>query len=221
MKKPYFILFFTCFTLSCFSQVTTSSISGMVTSKEGEPLFSAIIAVKNMSSGTLSGNTARDDGRFNINGLRVGGPYTITVSYVGYNNYVEENVYLTLGKDYRIEAKLSPNTQVLKEFVITSNTVFNSDKTGTGTNIDKKKLENLPTVSRNFEDFTRLTPQANFRNGNLTVAGLGNRFNDLRIDGAYNSDPYGRNPNGQNGGQTGVNPISIDAIEQVQVNLSP
>ena len=221
MKKNALLSIFTFLSLTCFAQVTTSSISGIVTSKEGEVLFSAVIAVKNTSSGTLSGNTSREDGRFNINGLRVGGPYTITVSYVGYNNYVEENVYLTLGKDYRIDVKLAPNTQVLKEFVITSNTVFNSDKTGTGTNIDKKKLESLPTVSRNFEDFTRLTPQANFRNGNLTVAGLGNRFNDLRIDGAYNSDPYGRNPNGQNGGQTGVNPVSIDAIEQVQINLSP
>lgn len=221
MKKNLLLALFFLSSFACFSQVTTSSISGIVTSKEGEPLFSATIVVKNMSSGTLSGNTAREDGRFNINGLRVGGPYTVTVSFVGYDNYVEENVYLTLGKDYRIDVKLNTNAQVLKEVVITSNTVFNSDKTGTGTNIDKKKLENLPTVSRNFEDFTRLTPQANFRNGNLTVAGLGNRFNDLRIDGAYNSDPYGRNPNGQNGGQTGVNPVSIDAIEQVQVNLSP
>jgi hypothetical protein len=221
MKKFNFLIALVLSFLTSMSQVTTSSISGGVKSADGKPLETASIIVKNISSGTEYGNASRKDGRFNIMGMRVGGPYTITISYSGYENYVEENVYLTLGKDYKVDVKLTSKLAAMKEVVVTASKIFNSDRTGTGTNIDKKKIENLPTVSRNFEDFTRLTPQANFRNGNLTVAGLGNRFNDLRIDGAYNSDPYGRNPNGQNGGQTAVNPISIDAIEQVQVNLSP
>lgn len=221
MKKLIYFLMLLFVSLTGFAQVTTSSISGIVKSPDGKPLASASITAKNIGSGSEYKNASREDGRFNLSGLRVGGPYTITITYVGFEKYVEENIYLALGKDYRIEVKMANNMETLKEVIVSSNKIFNSDRTGTGTNIGKKQLENLPTVSRNFEDFTRLTPQANFRNGNLTIAGLGNRFNDLRIDGAYNSDPYGRNQNGQNGGQTGVNPISLDAIEQVQVNLSP
>ena len=221
MKKINFLftLLLVCF--AGLAQVTSSSISGVVKSPDGKTLSAAAITAKNIGSGSAYKNATREDGRFNLSGLRVGGPYTITITFVGFEPYVEENIFLTLGKDYRLDVTMANKTEALKEVVVSSNKIFNSDRTGTGTNVDKKKLENLPSVSRNFEDFTRLTPQANFRNGNLTVAGLGNRFNDLRIDGAYNSDPYGRNPNGQNGGQTGVNPISIDAIEQVQVNLSP
>ena len=222
MKKNLYLFMLMFLSITSFAQVTSSSISGIVKTPAGVTLGAASVIAKNIASGSEYRNVTREDGRFNLTGLRVGGPYTISVTYVGYDKYVEENVFLTLGKEYKLDIKMSLETSSLKEVVVvSSNKIFNSDRTGTGTNVDRKKLENLPTVSRNFEDFTRLTPQANFRNGNLTVAGLGNRFNDLRIDGAYNSDPYGRNPNGQNGGQTGVNPISIDAIEQIQVNLSP
>lgn len=221
MKKIFILLICLSGINSVLGQVTTSSISGNVKTSDGFVLEGSPVVATHLPSGTIYGVDSRADGKFNLEGLRVGGPYRIEISYIGFESDIQSDIYLYLGKDHKISVILKDSSVALNEVLITSDKNFASSRTGTGTNIGAKQIKKLPTISRGLEDFSRLTPQANFRNGNLTVAGLGNRFNDIRIDGAKNSDPYGRNPNGQNGGQTNVNVLSLDAVEQVQVNLSP
>ncbi len=225
MKTIYLIAIVLFTSAIGFSQgVTTSAIGGKVTDNTGEPLIGASIVAIHGPSGTVYGASTDFDGFYRISGMRIGGPYKITISYIGFNDDVSEGVFLNLGQSERISRQLSENTTTLDEVVVTaqSNGVFDSNKTGASTSIDNRKVNALPNVSRSIADFARLTPQAQIREDNeIAISGQNNRFNALYIDGAVNNDVFGLSGSGTNGGQTGVNPISIDAIESFQVNVAP
>ncbi|QLG45564.1 TonB-dependent receptor [Costertonia aggregata] len=228
MKKMYFAVVALMFTAMAFSQgVTTSAIGGQVTDNLGEPLPGASIVAVHTPSGTTYGAATDFDGFYRISGIRTGGPYKITFSYVGFNNDVKEGIFLNLGSTNKINVQLSESATALDEVVVTgvSGGVFGSNKTGTETNISQRQVATTPAASRSIADFVRLTPQAQLSEGDdgfsISLAGQNNRYNAIYIDGAVNNDVFGLAGSGTNGGQTGVNPLSVDAIETFQINIAP
>lgn len=197
--------------------VTTSAINGTVTETSGDPLPGANVIAVHDPSGTQYGAATRLDGRFVIQGMRVGGPYTVTVSYVGYQNQVQENIFLSLGVTTNLEFVLSDREVEIGEVTIVAqkDAIFGSDRTGAATSVSVENIQSLPTISRRIEDFTRLTPQANAN----SFAGQDNRLNNITVDGSYFNNSFGLA--GQPGDRTNVAPISIDAIDQIQVNIAP
>ncbi len=204
---------------SIFAQgVTTSSLNGRVVDQKGEALLGANVVAVHVPSGTTYGMSTRSDGRFAIPGMRVGGPYTVTVTYVGFEKQVKERIFLTLGVTTDVNFILSETNIQVGEVNVTAqrDAVFSSERTGAATSISTESLQALPTISRRLSDFTRLTPQAG---GNNSFAGQDNRLNNITVDGSYFNNSFGLA--GQPGDRTGVSPISLDAIEQVQVNIAP
>ncbi|WP_396636496.1 carboxypeptidase regulatory-like domain-containing protein [Maribacter sp. R77961] len=228
MKKMYLAFVALLIAASAFSQgVTTSSMGGKITDAAEEPLLGANVVAVHVPSGTTYGAISDFDGYYRIANMRVGGPYKVTISYVGFNDFVRENVYLNLGQTERINANLTESATALDEVVVTgvSNGVFGSNKTGTNTNISQRQVATTPAASRSIADFVRLTPQAQLSEGDdgfsISLAGQNNRYNAIYVDGAVNNDVFGLAGSGTNGGQTGVNPLSVDAIETFQINIAP
>ncbi len=207
-----------------FSQgVTTSSLNGKIVDNDNKALPGASVVAVHTASGTKYGASTDFDGFFRISGMRAGGPYTVTITYVGYKDYSQSNVFLQLGQAFAINHKMIESANALDEVVITAtlNGVFDGNKTGTGTYVSKRQVATLPSVSRGLGDFLRTTPQAQVSGGVISIAGQNNRLNAIYIDGAVNNDVFGLAASGTNGGQTGVNPISVDAIESFQVSVAP
>lgn len=228
MKKLFTLFSFVILSGAMFGQgVTTSSINGRVLDQDGEPLIAANVTAVHTPSGSFYGNTTDFDGFFRISNMRVGGPYTITVSYTGYQDDVKENIYLRLGQAYKLESVMSSSDVLLNEIAIVGNAndIFDGNRTGAQTTISEELINQVPTVSRSLGDFTRLTPQSTATEGNdgfaISFAGQNNRYNAIYIDGAVSNDVFGLAGSGTNGGQTGVSPISVDAIEEFQINLAP
>ncbi|MDX1618941.1 MAG: carboxypeptidase regulatory-like domain-containing protein, partial [Balneolaceae bacterium] len=228
--KRYATILFTILLLplAALSQgVTTSSMKGTVVDENGEQLPGANVLVVHVPSGTEYGAATNSSGAFNIRNMRVGGPYRVRITFVGYEPYVEEGVSLSLGETYTVDAQLQRGSAQLGEVeVVAAGAVFDRNKTGVGKNVSTEDIEDAPTVGRDLADFTRLTPQAYIANDDddgpaISIAGQNNRFNSIFIDGAVNNDVFGLSAQGTNGGQTGATPISMDAIEQFQINLSP
>ena len=216
MKKILFI--FLIGFLPIQAQITTSNIKGTVTDDKGEPMFGANVIVLHEPSGTLGGAVVQDNGRYTANNLRVGGPYTITFSYLGYESQIVSDVFLSLGKTTNINAVLTQGGESLDEIVISSSKskVFNNDRTGAQTSVSSEQLKRLPTISRSASDFTRLEPTAS---GN-SFGGRNDQFNNFSLDGAIFNNPFGLD-SPTPGGQTGAQPISLDAIEQISVSIAP
>lgn len=200
------------------AQVTTSNIRGQVTDQQGEPLLGANVLAIHTPTGTRFGAITNEDGRYNLLNLRVGGPYEITISYVGYATQQQSEVYLTLGKTFNFDAQLLEESQVLEEIVLTSDRAgtFGSDRTGAETSVGRREITRLPTISRSTDDFTRLEPTAS----NGSFAGRNDQFNNFSLDGAIFNNPFGLDA-AQPGGQTNATPISLDAIDQIQVSTAP
>ena len=213
------------FTAAGFAQgVTTANLGGKVTDAQGEPLPGANVVAVHTPSGTTYGAATDFDGFYRISNMRVGGPYKVTITYVGYQDFVEENLYLQLGDSKKINVSLSEDANVLDEVVLTvvSDDIFSAGRTGAETNVSRRQVQGLPTISRNIADFARLTPQAKISGDDvISVAGQNNRYNAIYIDGAVNNDVFGLAASGTNGGQTGVSPISLDAIESFRINVAP
>ncbi len=228
MRKIYFALAAFLMTAMAFSQgVTTASIGGRVTDAAGEPLSGANVVAIHVPSGTVYGAAADFDGFYRIGGMRPGGPYTISISYIGFEEFLEQGIFLQLGESSRISPKLSEAATALDEIIVTASLggIFDSNKTGAVTTISNRQIQTLPAASRSLADFIRITPQATLTEGNdgfsISIAGQNNRYNAIYIDGAVNNDVFGLAGSGTNGGQTGVNPFSVDAIESFQVQLAP
>ncbi len=204
--------------LTAFAQVTTSNIRGAVTDLQGEPLLGANIVAVHMPTGTRFGTTSNEDGRYNLLNLRVGGPYVITITYVGFAPKEESDVFLTLGVTYTLDAELVEQSQALEEVVLVSDRggTFGSDRTGAETSVGRRELTRLPTISRSTNDFTRLEPTAS----NGSFAGRNDQFNNFSLDGAIFNNPFGLDA-AQPGGQTDATPISLDAIDQIQIATAP
>jgi len=204
------------------AQVTTSSITGTVHDNDGNPLPAATVMAVHVPSGTTYGTTTREDGRFSLPGMRVGGPYTVTVTFVGYQKKTTEDIHLALGVARNLEFVLHDENIKLDEITITGqkDAIFSPERTGAATSISLESIKALPTITRRIDDFVRLSPQAKKTQfGGFYFAGQDNRLNNITIDGSYFNNSFGLG--GQPGDRTGVAPVSLDAIEQVQVNVAP
>ena len=219
MKKLiFFSLFFVGIFSIAYSQVTTSNIKGLVTDSQNEPLPGANILAIHTPTGTNYGAVTNIDGRYNLLNLRVGGPYTITISYVGFQTQEFTDIYLELGKTLNSDVVLTDDTQELDAVVVTGDTsgTFGSDRTGAETSVGRRELTRLPTISRSAQDFTRLEPSASAG----SFGGRNDQYNNFSLDGAIFNNPFGLDA-ATPGGQTDAQPISIDAIEQIQVSIAP
>ncbi len=203
------------FSTTAFSQgVTTASIQGSVVDQTGEPLPGANVVATHEPSGTRYGAVSNLEGRFVLPNMRVGGPYTVMITFVGFEDRSYEGIVLGLGQKYTIDAELSDGLELeAVEVVASQDAVMNSDRTGASLNLNNETINALPTINRNINDFTRLTPQSN----GTSFAGTSNRFNNYTIDGNIYNNNFGLG----SGQFAGSNPISLDAIEEVQVNLAP
>lgn len=200
---------------------TTAAIEGTVMDMQSQPLADANVVAIHEPTGTRYGTTTREDGRFNLPNMRVGGPYTITVSYVGYETDLISNFQLSLGETRSLLFLMVEAGQVLQEVIVAAKAGSVGQNTGTSTNINSDDIANLPSINRNLNDFLRLTPQSGGYGGGISFAGTNNRYNAIYIDGAVNNDVFGLASSGTNGGQTGISPFSPDIIDQFQVVISP
>lgn len=198
--------------------ITSSSLAGVVTDQKGEALPGANVIAVHVPSGTEYGISTRADGRYNLNGLRVGGPYTVKTSFVGYKDQSQENIFLELGQTLVVNFKLADESTQLQEIVVSGaqDPVLNSEKIGASTNFGAKQMLTLPSIARDFQDFTRLTPQAG---GGFSFGGRSQLYNNLTIDGATVNNVFGLSP--IPAGQSNTTPFSLDAIQEVTVQLSP
>lgn len=201
-------------TIIVHAQVTTSSMTGTVTDNE-TTIPGASIKATHVPSGTVYGTSTNNDGKFSIYGMRVGGPYKVEVTYVGYNPVTYSDISLRLGESFQLNVNLSQDTRELDEIVITANAGIKVVKTGASTSISNREINTLPTISRSITDFTRLTPQSN---GN-SFGGRDARYNNIQIDGANLNNNFGLSNDPLPGG--GAQPISLDAYDQISVNIAP
>ena len=192
-------------------------MSGKVTteSASGETIIGATVQAVHEPSGTRYAAVTNIDGRFNIQGMRTGGPYSVTVSYIGYQTKKLTGVVLALGETYNLNVWLSEDANELTEVVVTGKaSKFAAEKTGASTNINNAQITNLPTVSRSITDVTRLSP---YGGNGMSFAGSDGRTANFTVDGANFNNNFGLSSNLPGGG----NPISLDAIEELQVVISP
>ena len=194
--------------------VTTGNIQGLVTDSSGDALPGANVVATHEPSGTRYGAVSNLEGRFVLPNMRVGGPYTVRITFVGFEERTFEGIVLGLGQTYTLNAVLSDGLELEAiEVIASKDAIMNADKTGAALNLTNDRINALPTVNRNINDFTRLTPQSN----GTSFAGTSSRFNNYTVDGNIYNNNFGLG----SGQFAGSNPISLDAIEEVQVNLAP
>ncbi len=221
MKKFYTLVVSLFVAMSAMAQVTTSSMNGFVTDEQGAPVIGATIIAVHTPSGTEYAVATNTSGRFNINGMRTGGPYTVEISYIGMATKQYNDIYLKLGEPAEVNAELVAGTEIEAISIVGQNT-FVASKTGAADNFSLEKVEAMPTINRSVYDIVKLTPQASVsKNGGMSFAGSNNRYNSFQIDGAVANDTFGLSADGTNGAQAGGNPVSLDAIEEIQVVVAP
>jgi len=217
MRKYLLLLIMAVFTTAAaIAQVTTSSMTGTIKDGKGETLPGATVVAIHVPSGSNYSTTTNADGRFAINNMRVGGPYTIKISYIGYEATTLNDVNLKLGESFVYNTALSQGAAVLKEVSINAtsgNSILSGQRNGAITNISTREISTLPSISRSINDLTRLTPQANGQ----AVGGGNYRQNYITVDGSDFNNSFGIGGNLPGNG----NPVSLDALEEVSVNVTP
>lgn len=206
-----------------FAQVTTATLSGIVKDASGIPLSSATVIIEFPDAGVKQILTTKGDGRFTLANQRVGGPYKVSVSHVGQQDVVEQNIFLELGQNNFVEISMTNKSTELETVTISTgigSRIFDNKRTGASTNINNAALRNLPTISRSADDYLRLAPSASANYNGLSFAGRNGQYNNFSVDGAVFNNPFGLDAPTP-GGQTNAQPISLDAIEQIQVNIAP
>jgi outer membrane receptor protein involved in Fe transport len=199
------------------AQVTTGGITGTILDQEGKALEGASVEAVHEPTGTKYATVALKGGVFGLQGLRIGGPYKVTVSFAGFQPAVYEGISLILGEPFSLNATLSQGGQELTSVVVSAARKKTAvDRTGASTNVGTREITTLPTISRSLTDFTRLTPQAN---GN-SFGGRDGRYNNVQVDGANFNNNFGLSADLGPGG-SGNNPISIDAFEEITINIAP
>ena len=228
MKKVYSFLVTAMLILlsgAVFSQgTTTSGMNGRVTDVDGQPLTGATVIAIEESTNSNYGTISDDEGYYQLPLMNAGGPYTLSVTFVGFQEYHKAGIYLTLGQTLRTNVKLSETATELTgvEIIGVRNDIFDGNRTGAETVVTRNEIEQMPTLGRTLSDYVRLTPQAtSTAGGGMSIAGANNRYNAISIDGAVNNDVFGLSATGTNGGQTGGTAVSLDAIEQFQVQIAP
>ena len=203
--------------------VTTGAISGTILNDQGQPVESAQIEVLNRTTGARSGATSRSDGRYFVQGLEVGGPYTVTARRIGLAPRDTNNVYVALGQNARVDLSMVQSATQLVGVQVTgaSSGVISSSHKGIATTITDSVIARFPSLTRNFTDFVALTPQISTKGPGNSGGGQNNRFNGIQIDGSVANDLFGLGSTGQPGGQAGAKQISLEAVKEYQVLLSP
>jgi len=198
------------------AQVTTSTISGKITEADGQSLPGATIVATHVPSGTLYGATANSQGQYSIQGMRPGGPYTVNVTFIGYQTQSYTEITLSLGENTTLNSTLVPTTTEITEVTVVgyATSKFNTTQTGAVTNISNTQIANLPTVSRSITDITRLSP---YGGSGMTFVGSDGRTANFTVDGANFNNNFGLSSALPGGG----NPISIEAIQELQVVIAP
>ena len=222
MKKLYFILITLLFATAANAQITTAVISGKVVDQKGISLPGVSISVVNTSTGTRYGSQTNAEGRYTIPNLNAGGPYTISATFIGYKKDERTDINLQLGSA-TFNFLLVDETTSLKEVKVVATN--GATKTGASTRISANQIRNLPTINRSLQDLTRTTPQSN----NNSFQGTNYRYNNVTLDGAINNDAIGFSPSlggqsnasGQVGSSTRTSPVSLDAIQDIQVLVAP
>ncbi len=217
--KQILLSFFLFISVGLFAQVTTSSLSGKVTDANGEGLVAATVTATHTPSGTFYGAITLDNGSYYIPNMRIGGPYTVETSYVGYQTATSNDIYLSLGQKFTLNVRLEESGLGLDEVVISAKVdpILNGEKTGAGTTISRDQLTALPTISRSADDYTRLNPMS-AEGGSF--AGRNDQFNNYSLNGTIYNNPFGLDA-ATPGGQSDAQPVSLDAIDQISVNIAP
>ncbi|KGM56854.1 Oar protein [Lysobacter arseniciresistens ZS79] len=210
-------------TAPAFAQSTSAGVGGQVVGADGQPVAGAEVTIVHTESGTVSRVVTDDSGRYNARGLRVGGPYSITINKAGAGTSSEEDVYLPLNQVTTVDAQLNNDLTTLQSVQVVGELlpeIFGADKMGTGTNVDREQIESLPSIQRNIQDYMRLDPrlaQTDKGRGEISAGGQNTRFNSIRIDGVSTNDPFGLEANNM---PTLRQPVSMDAIEAINIDLA-
>ena len=214
------LLVFCCSSL--MAQITTSGIYGHITS-ESEDVVGASITATHTPSGTVYRAVTNSHGRYTIQGMRVGGPYTVEVSYIGYQSQEFKNVQLLLGESQNLSCSLQEDAMLLDELVVTGQQGLNASKTGAAQSISSEMINSIPSITHSIADIVRINPLASINNqsGAMSFAGTNNRYNSFMVDGVNNNDSFGLTMSGQNGGQAGTQPLSMATVDQIQINIAP
>ena len=208
-------------TTTLFSQVTTATLTGIVKNKKNDALSNATVNVQFAEAGIQLNVLANAAGQFTIPNLRVGGPYKITASYVNYETRSVDSVYMELGQNNFVELILEEKAKEMSGIVVTATASQAAvKKTGASTNISNRLITDLPTISRSADDYLRLTPSASPTYNGMSFAGRNGQYNNFSLDGAVFNNPFGLDAPTP-GGQSNAQPISLDAIDQIQVNVAP
>ncbi|MCP5102164.1 MAG: TonB-dependent receptor plug domain-containing protein [bacterium] len=203
---------------------TTGSFSGNVKDVDGNAVAGADIVIVHVPTGTRYMTLSRSIGTYNVPAVRVGGPYTITVSFEGFKTEKKEDLVVRLGETKEVNFTLQLATVDAGEVLVTASTpIINPYRTGASQNVAREAIESLPSISRDLSSFTRLAPQftSGEDSGSFSAGGRSPRYNNIQIDGAQNNDLFGLGDTGAPGGQTMVTPISLDAIQEFQIVLAP
>lgn len=220
MKKHLYILVlaFGLISSQVMAQVTTSGMNGRILGTNNETLPGATVVAVHVPSGTEYGTLTDIDGLFRITNMRVGGPYRVTVSYVGYTPLIKEDIELNLGQTLSLNLSMTESAVSIAgvEIVAFRNALIDGNRTGASTNINNAQIQSLPTISRSINDYTRLNPQTGVGN---SFAGRDGRYNNITVDGANFNNNFGLSTKNLPGGD--AQPISLDAIEEISVNIAP
>ena len=202
--------------LTLMAQVTTSALSGKVTMADTkEEVIGATIQAIHEPSGTKYAAVTNSNGRFTIQGMRNGGPYSVAISYIGYETKTFRNIVLELGETYNLNALLSEDANELTEVVVSGKaSKFAAEKTGASTNINQRTIQELPTINRSIGDLAKLSP---YYGGSNSFGGMNGKMSNFTLDGANLNNNFGLNSSLPGGG----NPISMDAIDEVQMVVAP
>lgn len=216
MRSFYLVAIMLLIAATVNAQVTTASISGKVTDAAGEPLIGATIKAVHTPTGTVYNTITQPNGRYVFQNLRIGGPYTLEFSYIGFNNESRSGISLALGEDVKLNVAMREDNQLLDEIVVVAdkNSVISGNRTGAQEIITRDKMEKMPTLNRSLTDLTKLTPMSSGSN----FAGTSYRFNNVTVDGASFNNSFGLS---SALGAAGTEPISLESLEQVQVMIAP
>ena len=213
MRKLFTTALLSLLPLSLWAQITTSSIAGTVTDSNNLPLLGATVVAVHTPTATNYATAADIDGNYRLDGLKPGGEYIVTFSFIGYKSAAIDKLYTSIGETLQLSATLQEQ-EAIDCIVITSEP--------TQGDFSKHDLESLPTVSRSIYDIARLSPYANSQQeGGVSIGGVNSRYNSFYIDGIVNNDMYGLTSSGTNGGLAGANPIPLDALDRIQIVTAP